>query len=492
MKALISGQLDLMARQHPERPAVAEVGVKIENTLTWRDLDRITAELADQYLRSIEFDEKSLIIVEASNRLESAAAILAILRAGIGCAPINARSPQPERHRLFTAVARRFAKVYELNPQTGALDSACFASEDRPKASEPSPEYLLAGGGTSGVPRLIDGYIDGGALGPMGGYRLLLEGAGWTQGMRQLIVGPLYHSAPFRTFLSGVFAGHTIVLQGTFSAEITWNVLQREGIQWVQVTPTHMRRMMEGGAPPKSAVSALRGLLHTAAPCDIRTKRFWLDYLGPDRLFEAYGATEQIGMTLCNGHEWLERPGTVGRGFLTQVQVLGENGTPVPHGEPGTVYMRTAAGKGMRPAHHEAVQYSRSGFQTVGDQGRLDRDGYLYLDGRRTDVFSVGGANVYPDEIEAAILRVGGVVDVAVFAAEDPAFGAIPHAMIVIEGGSSIRAQEIREFCRRELSIHKVPKKIEIVDAIPRNEAGKIERSKLSLSSKIPEKGQPK
>jgi len=159
--------------------------------------------------------------------------------------------------------------------------------------------------------------------------------------------------------------------------------------------------------------TSLRAMLHTAARCDAETKRGWIGLLGPERVYELYGATEGVGVTLVRGDEWLARPGTVGRGFVTQVRILDEAGKPGP------------ARRGRQPCscgppqrvgrsdyvNEQAIRTTLDGFATVGDHGRLDRDGYLYLEPRDHDIINVGGEKVDPDEVEAALRDHPAVID---------------------------------------------------------------------------------
>ncbi|MBY8852547.1 AMP-binding protein, partial [Saccharothrix sp. MB29] len=136
----------------------------------------------------------------------------------------------------------------------------------------------------------------------------MIRQTGWRTGQRQLIVGPLYHAAPFTVFVDALLDLNTVVLQPFFAAQWTVDLVRQRRIEWVQLTPTHMREILMLADADPAAFTSVRALLHTAAACDAETKRGWIDLLGPERVFELYGATEGIGVTLARGDEWLARP----------------------------------------------------------------------------------------------------------------------------------------------------------------------------------------
>ena len=191
-------------------------------------------------------------------------------------------------------------------------------------------------------------------------------------------------------------------------------------------------------------------MLHTAARCDADTKRGWIDLLGPERVYELYGATEGIGVTLARGDEWLARPGTVGRGVLTQLRVLDDPGAPVPPGTTGTVFMRTPQRVSRSDyVSEQAIRTTPDGFATVGDHGRLDRDGYLYLEPRDHDIINVGGEKVDPDEVEAALRDHPAVVDAVAVAVPHQTLGSVVGAHVVLHPGVTVRRAELAAHCGR-------------------------------------------
>jgi bile acid-coenzyme A ligase len=227
--------------------------------------------------------------------------------------------------------------------------------------------------------------------------------------------------------------------------------------------------------------ASLRAMLHTAARCDADTKRGWIGLLGPERVYELYGATEGVGVTLVRGDEWLARPGTVGRGFLTQIRILDDTGNLAPPGTAGTVFMRTPQRVGRSDyVNEQAIRTTLDGFATVGDHGRLDSGGYLYLEPRDHDIINVGGEKVDPDEVEAALREHPGVVDAVAVAVPHRTLGSVVGAHVVLHPGASVRKAELAAHCGRRLAGYKIPKQFTFVDQVPRSAAGKIQRWRLA------------
>ncbi|KAB8182112.1 AMP-binding protein [Nonomuraea phyllanthi] len=450
----LNGRLRRAADQHPDRPAIIESNRGTVRSITWSQLDRMTAPAAIPLGQG----HRPILCVDLPNTLDGVTTLLASLRTGLPVLPLNPMTPPRERAELMDRLAATYGPVYEHD----RLVAAGTGHERSCRG-----DYLLLTGGSTGRPVPIEGSL------ALGGFPTLLRRTGWKKGQRQLIVGPLYHTAPFMHLVAGILDGHTIVVQGVFEAGKTIDVLHRQAIEWVQVTPSHMRKLLaEPGLSP-DRLTSLRSLVHTAGPCDDKTKRAWIDLLGADRIFEFYGATEQIGMTVARGDEWLARPGTVGKGFMTRIRILDEDRRPLPPGAVGRVFMRNG-----RPVS-AAIEHTVNGYLSLGDLGHLDEDGYLYLTGRRQGLIIVGGSNVNSSEIEEVVLRLADVADVAVVPMPDPGLGQIPVALVVRRVGSGLTAKEIARHCRGLLSPYKRPRRIEFVDDLPRTETGKLQSWRL-------------
>ena len=229
-------------------------------------------------------------------------------------------------------------------------------------------------------------------------------------------------------------------------------------------------------------VSSLRFIIHGAAPCPVQDKQAIIDWFGPI-VTEIYAATEGMG-TLVTSREWLERPGTVGKPADDAVRILDERGNQLPHGQTGTVFLRPVAGGEFEywRAPEKTRDAMRDGYFTVGDMGRIDSDGYLFLTGRSAEVIISGGSNIYPAEIDDVLKKHVSVADAAAFGAADSDWGEVVHAAIVVTRGTVADNElttRLLGFYANELPTYKQPREIRFVEEIPRSEAGKIYRRKL-------------
>jgi bile acid-coenzyme A ligase len=478
-----------IAAAHPQRPAVIGFDDRDrEEVLTWSGLERESADRA----KLLPWGRgPALIALDAPNRVETVIRILACLRSNLPPLPLDPKAPAAERARLLQAAgAAHVVHVWtECSPptptgQAGAEPGAAAGPAEPQRAGAAGPAgYLLATGGSSGVPRVIA------HPGPVTYDRRrvpnpLLTATGWRSGQRQLIVGPLHHAAPFTACLEGLLDANTIVLQDVFRPRRTIRLMAEHAVEWVQLTPTHMQWMAMAIERESLIPPSLQAMVHTAAPCPETVKRTWIALLGPSRVFEFYAATENIGTTLVRGDEWLRHPGTVGRGFCTQIRILDSHGCLTS--SVGEIYMRKggfARGGALRPA---AVRRTADGFSSVGDFGWLDGERYLFLSPRREDMVLVGGANVYPAEVEAALLEHPEIGDCAVTGVPDSVVGSHLAAFVVRRPGAGLDERAVRSFCAARLSPHKIPQTVHFIDQVPRSESGKLHRRRLRDMASTP------
>jgi bile acid-coenzyme A ligase len=469
-----------IARAGPGRTALVGFDTDLaEQALSWREFADQVADAAGALCAVLDRNTRSCAVVPAGNTLPAAIGIAAALTAEVPVFPLNPGTPPAERDALLRLLGRRFEHGYlmdaQLRPQRIDLPAG-----PEPPAGSNTVAYLLATGASTGLPKVSarPGPL---RYDPVRTPSVVIRQAGWRTGQRQLIVGPLYHAAPFTAFIDGLLDSNTVVLQPFFSPQWTVELVRRYAIEWLQLTPTHMREILRRPDLDPASFASLRAMLHTAARCDADTKRGWVDLLGPERVYELYGATEGIGVTLVRGDEWLARPGTVGRGFLTQIRILDDAGNGVPPGTTGTVFMRTPDRVGRSDyVNDQVIRTTLDAFATVGDHGRLDWDGYLYLEPRDHDVINVGGEKVDPDEVEAALRDHPAVVDAAAVAVPHQTLGSVVGVHVVLHPGASVRRAELAAHCGRRLAGHKIPKHFTFVDQVPRSAAGKIERWRLA------------
>jgi bile acid-coenzyme A ligase len=479
------------ARTGPDRTALIGFGTDLaEEILSWREFADRVADAAAALAAALEAvaDERTraCAVVPAGNTVAAAIAIAAALAAEVPVFPLNPATPPAERDAMLRPLGRRFTHGYlidaDLRPQPIDLP----AHPQRPGTAVQDTgrpgvvAYLLATGASTGLPKISarPGPL---RYDPARTPSLVIRQAGWRTGQRQLIAGPLYHAAPFTAFLDALLDTNTIVLQPFFSPQWTTELIRRHAIEWFQLTPTHMREILRLPDLDPAGFTTVRAMLHTAARCDPATKHGWITLLGPERVYELYGATEGIGVTLARGDEWLARPGTVGRGVLTQIRIVDGKGSSAPPGTSGTIYMRTphpADRSGYLGDH--AIATTPDGYATVGDHGHLDPDGYLYLQPRDHDTINVGGEKVDPDEVETALRDHPAVADAAAIAIPHHTLGSVVGAHIVLFPGATVRKAELAAHCGQRLARYKIPKHFTFTDQVPRTAAGKIQRWRLT------------
>lgn len=299
-----------------------------------------------------------------------------------------------------------------------------------------------------------------------------------------LCTGPLYHAAPFAFSLAGpVSVGVGVVLMDGWDAAQTLDLIEEHAISHSHMVPTMFHRML---ALPDEIrrgrrLDSLRMVLHGAAPCPVPVKRALIEWLGPI-VYEYYAATEGFG-AFVDSAEWLERPGTVGRPAEDHVRILDDAGRRQPTGEVGCIFLRAPDDDRFYYQGDEAKTrgaYDQNGrYFTLGDIGRLDDDGYLYLEGRSAEVIISAGVNIYPAEVDAVLLEHPQVADVATIGVPDDDWGESVHAVIELrpgDVGSAGLERALIEFCRERLAHYKCPKAVDFSEALPRHDTGKIYR----------------
>jgi bile acid-coenzyme A ligase len=462
-------RLQQLGAEFGDRPAIVTVAYDgARESLSWSDLDRYSGALAERMLAVRS--PSPIVAVPGRYSIESICHLIAVVRTGLVVFPFDPNIPLHARARMFSAVRDGVAPPV-------LVEELLSAAPDRP-AGPGGGGILLLTGGTSGPSRPV---LRPGAPGfdPVKGAPLLLQETGWRTGQTHLVVGPLCHAAPLNHLLEGLLSGNTMVLPEVFEPGAVLELIGRLGINWMQLTPTHMRLLDPLLRRPTTALRNLTGVLHTAAPCPPDTKRVWLDAVGPDKLFEMYAATEDIGQTLCRGTEWLKRPGTVGRGFLTRIRIYDDDGQRLPAGEVGTVYMRAVPRAGLAGRMPViAAHRSRDGFQTVGDHGALDDEGFLFLAGRADDLAIVGGENVYTSHVTSVVLAHPGVADATVVAEPDEIYGSKLVALVVPRSAETPPTEaDVLLHCLDQLAAHQVPAEVRLVADLGRSASGKLPHS---------------
>ncbi len=298
-----------------------------------------------------------------------------------------------------------------------------------------------------------------------------------------LMNGPMYHSAPAAYGMASARLGLNVVLQARFEAEDMLRLIDRHGVSHMHIVPTMLVRLLRLPEETKRRydVSSLRFVTHGAAPCAPAVKRRMIEWWGPV-IYEYYGATE-TGVVVWHGsEEALRKPGTVGRLVPGAIlRIVDDQGRDVAQGEVGEIYLRGPNLSDFTYNNDDAKrrEVALGDLVTVGDIGYLDADGFIFLCDRKRDMIISGGVNIYPAEIESALIQMPGVRDCAVFGIPDEEFGEQICAYVEPVAEAALDAAEVRAYLAQHLARYKVPRVVEFSPALPREDSGKIFKRKL-------------
>lgn len=301
-------------------------------------------------------------------------------------------------------------------------------------------------------------------------------------GMRSLITGPLYHALPNMAMRHALRLAQDLVIHSRFDPEKFLQAVAAHRITHTVVVPTMFVRLLNLPEAIKDRydVSSLESVTHTAAPCPVEVKERMIDWFGPV-INEVYGGTELGCVAHCSSQEWLSNRGTVGKlARGTALQILDETGLPLPDGEIGEIYARNScfADFTYHGDPQKRIAAERNGLISLGDMGYV-KNGFLYICDRRSDMVISGGVNIYPAEIEAALLSHDQVADCAVFGIPNDDLGESVCAAVQLKDGVESSAEDLLEFLSRKIAKYKLPRKVDFHPSLPREDSGKIFKKKL-------------
>ncbi|MHB8644905.1 MAG: AMP-binding protein [Thermomicrobiales bacterium] len=480
-------RLGMLADEHPERAAIIFVPREgEERRVSWRELDRASNRLA-RLMAAQGVGERSTVIVGLPNCPEHFIASFATWKLGALVLALRSALPDRERDALLD-LAQPALVIADWEgvafPNLRHVELGADAYDDAPLPDRiPNPGKAVGSGGSTGRPKII--VTPGPFVGVPGAPQTLLAGIGFGLGQTQLVCAPLYHNAPLVTSYLGLFDGHTLVLMERFDAARAVELIERHHVEAMYLPPILMQRIAALPGVDARDFSSIRAVTSMGAPCPPWLKRFWINLVGARQVTELYAATEAVGVTIIRGDEWLAHPGSVGRPFASELRILDDAGRDLPPGEVGEVFMRRnpPIGETYRYLGAPPAKTTPDGFASVGDLGWVDEEGYLYIADRRVDMIVTGAANVYPAEVEAALTEHPAVADVAVIGVPDAEWGKRVHAIVELRAGiAPPGAPAFDRHCRERLASYKAPKTYEFVTDLPRNDAGKIQRSALAAA----------
>ena len=470
MNPTIGEALDLLADRDPDALAVQDAA----ESLTRADLRARSRRLA-RLLIDAGVQEGDLVTVRGGNTVAFVVAVCAIHRAGGTPQPLSPRLPADEQ-RAIVALARPavvLGAAQEEFPDHVVLPLAppLDGIDDGPLPVLAAPSWKApTSSGSTGRPKLVLATAPA-RVDPDRQAAPFLPIAA-----RQLVVGPLAHSAPFTYAFRGLTTGHALVLLPRFDAEAVLAAIGEHRITWVLLVPTMLHRILRLPADVVAAagLSSLEHVVHIGAPIDPALKRRWLALLGPERMTEVYAGSESNGLTTIRGDEWLEHPGSVGRPASgTEVRIVDVDGHPVPVGVTGRVQLRRAAGASYR--YLGADTPAAGEWDTLGDDGRLDDDGYLSIADRGGDRITRAGTSTYPIEIEQVLESHPAVRSAAAVGVPDEDLGQRIHAVADVDSSATI-ADELQRWANERLDPEKRIDSLEVVREPLRDDAGKLRR----------------
>ena len=490
------------AQTTPDKVALimAETGEK----LTYRELDALSNRGA-QLFRSLGLNPGDAIAIFMENNLLYLPICWAAQRCGLYYTCISSRLTAGEVEyivkdcaaKVFIASHGLVKVAQEVVPLIGGLalfsvggaidgyrryEDATAKLPATPIADQVAGADMLYSSGTTGRPKGVRIPLQGVPIDAPNALMMLVQGLfGINQDSIYLSPAPLYHAAPLRYSMTVQRMGGTVVVMEHFDAERSLAHIQNYGITASQFVPTMFVRMLKlpDAVRLKYDVSSLKSAIHAAAPCPVDVKRKMIAWWGPV-IHEYYAGTEGNGFCYVGSADWLTHPGTVGKSLLGEIHICDDAGNELPPGEEGTIYFASQndfqyhndpkkTAESRHPAHPD--------WSTLGDVGKLDAEGYLYLTDRKAFMIISGGVNIYPQEAENLLISHPKVADVAVIGVPNEEFGEAVKAVVQpanwTDAGPAL-ADELIAYCRAQLSPIKCPRSVDFEKELPRHPTGKL------------------
>ena len=501
--------LDTAASKAGNKPAViiAETG----KSISYHDFNQRSLQVSRWFWEhGLRFGDHIALMME--NTPDNLILCTAALRSGLYITPVNWHLAANEAafvindcgarvlfiSEAVAGVARQMANQLPAGLITVSVDGTSMDSSNEDNLSlekELSATPASAAEGQEQLEGSIMLYSSGTTGKPKGILQPLLRKpvsddtqvlAMLMQGMYQfddnavyLCPAPLYHAAPLGWSLSVLQLGGTVVLEKRFNEQLTLQAIDKYKITHAQFAPIMFVRLLKlpTGQREGFDLSTLKAVIHAAAPCPVNVKHAMIDWWGPI-IYEYYAGSEGGGFVAVGPEEWLQKPGTVGKALMGVVHIVDDETNEVATGETGTIYFESDARfeyHGDKKKTEET--YNAQGWNTLGDLGYLDEDGYLFLTDRKSFMIISGGVNIYPQETENVLTLHPKVYDVAVIGIPHEEYGEEVKAVVQLTESAEADAdteQELIDFCLENLSKFKCPRSVDFVDDMPRLPTGKL------------------
>lgn len=490
---------NIHAQENPDRPAIIMAGSG--ETTSYAALDEASNRYAQLY-RKQGLNIGDTVAILLDNHPGFFEIVWGAQRAGLYYVAIPSRLTAAEisyilsdsgAHLLISSEAKQEVvdALLTLNPDVtqfiiGGSDERAIAPvlgamPTTPIADERHGTDMLYSSGTTGRPKGVRiPFPQDEDIAQSNALVMMAQAAfGFTPGCTYLSPAPLYHAAPLRWCLTVHKLGGTVIIMEKFDPEQALALIEKYKVETSQWVPTHFNRMLKLPEETRAQydVSSLKSALHAAAPCPIPVKEAMIDWWGPI-IMEYYAGSEGNGFTFINAHDWLNHKGSVGKALLGTVRICDEDDEVVPTGEEGQIFF-----EGGNPfTYHNDPEKTKAatnkhGWTSLGDVGKVDEDGFLYLTDRKSFMIISGGVNIYPQEIENLLVTHPKIADAAVIGAPDEDMGekvvAVVQPMDMADANGDF-AQELEVYLRQTLSGVKVPRQIDFRAQLPREATGKL------------------
>ena len=495
----IGREIAAISQRDPDRPAIITTDGSV---MTFGQLDHEVDAVAASFAAA-GLGPGDVIALLCRNRPEWMVTYEAALRAGVTLLPVNWHLEADDvQYVLEDSGAKALVAESVFSHQAqGAPDSLVLriaiggpidgfdswddtlSSISTPAPERPRGTQMIYTSGTTGRPKGVRHDPQPSASAAAAGTAMVaMFGMDGDNGDSMLCTAPLYHSGPSRLCLEWPLgAGVTVVLMDRFEPRQALELITDNSITHAFFVPTMFNRMLAVPDRDSFDVSTLRFVLHGAGPCTVATKQSMVEWFGPV-IHEIYAASEGPG-TWITPQEWLAHPGSVGRVDPERIRIRRDDRSTADADEVGTVWFFSASKfRYHGDPEKTATTYDESGdWYTVGDRGHIDADGYLYLSGRTAECINSGGVNIYPARIDEALAAAPGVIDGAAFGLPNDDLGEIVAAAIVISDDADPDAMitSTIDYCREVVGSQLTPKRVFIVNELPRSDAGKLYRSRL-------------
>jgi bile acid-coenzyme A ligase len=435
-----------------------------EESWSYSQLAQVSRRAATM-LHKLGLERDDILVLPMANSHEQVALFLGAWRLGATPLPLSPAVPDAELRNIMDAAGA----------ETVLREGQDFSGErawDLPNICNTRCR-AQASGGSTGVPKVIVDTepctVDPGE-----------DFWGWTEGPALFVPGPTFHSGPMNHLISGLTRGLHVVMMRKFEAERATELIARHKTHWALFVPTMMNRIVKLGDGVEARLKSLKRVWTSAAYCPAWLKQAWIDIVGPDGVWEIFGGSEGVATTIISGREAIERPGSVGRAAGNgEIAIFDEAGNRLAPGKVGEIFMRNSRDARRFAVISSVMRRMQGEWESFGDLGWLDEDGYLYLADRRIDMINTGGQNVFPAEVEAAIQSHPAVCDAVVFGRKDDDLGEIVCALVYAQKGSLSEA-ELLAYLATQITRYKIPRQIRFSDEPIRNDAGKVRRSDLA------------